>query len=472
MPRQDSANEATSAGLFNSLPTELLLNIFYQLSDLVSVDSLIHASATAYRAFNANHPADIIDHVLCHGYRRNQNTRIPVESGATHLHIRLMINLMAHIRTLEAPFMPLAKLLEEAGRLRTSERARAGQFEYFRTIRPDILCPEHLPAGISPTLVRSLLATARHIEWMTLDCLNFYLERFRAARPSRPIDTKRGFRRRATTYRKSYDLDPWGPGPVCQPFEVQDIGSPLWNEQQRVARAFWRIQLIGDMRKLAASGRLQGPPHNWPLSDIAAMERLQATDLDEFKEPVELSYIDLRATQPMEIAYNTWVRLYIPREYQETLSVLEYMQEVHGQSWPDQIPAPSHTSLNRPWPVPEHRPGDDRWLVGPSPGYKWFGRGNRNMPSRDFGSYRRLGFAFWSLERMQGHGLLPPGPWFGRHDPAFPYQHSDRARHRYHYTWRSLIREEDLVSLRCKEEEVMASNMQQRPHRAQGNWPY
>ncbi len=47
-----------------------------------------------------------------------------------------------------------------------------------------------------------------------------------------------------------------GEQPVKKPFPIHDLGPPTWVEEQRVLRAFWRMQLFHDLERAAANGSI------------------------------------------------------------------------------------------------------------------------------------------------------------------------------------------------------------------------
>lgn len=83
-------------------------------------------------------------------------------------------------------------------------------------------------------------------------------------------------------YGKKWDLGPWHEKPenVELYYPVQDIGPPLWIEQQRVLQTFWRIQLSHDMKAALLASR-----NTWP----EVSENPRWRNLDKI-EPANLWY--------------------------------------------------------------------------------------------------------------------------------------------------------------------------------------
>lgn len=66
----------------------------------------------------------------------------------------------------------------------------------------------------------------------------------------------------------------WQQKPEEKPFPVQDIGAPTWIEEQRVLRAFWRVQLFHDLKTVVNTCLLR-----WRGVDVMALDRMIVVDL-------------------------------------------------------------------------------------------------------------------------------------------------------------------------------------------------
>lgn len=257
--------------LLETVPSEVLLNIVTRLPDLVSLDSLIRASPAAFRLFN-DFAVEITECVLAAGF--------------THGYIRLIIRIIALIRS---SILPIPDLLsfqervtkavmkrgielfihncgpggpeeameneirmaeEEDGPTPTTEALahRLGLFD-------DAFAPTHLDWDVSAAVLRSILASARSNTCLALDCLEASLARFRALTPQHPVDE-------TIAFGKS-DIPMSERRIEGRPCEVYDVGPPSWSEEQRAMRACWRPQVFYDLQKAATHSML-----NWPPEDL------------------------------------------------------------------------------------------------------------------------------------------------------------------------------------------------------------
>jgi hypothetical protein len=362
---------------------------------LVTLDSLLRASPVINRFFDG-YAVEITEAIL--------------SSGFICGHIRVIIRVIALIRSSTLPIQNFRefelRVIRDALRYRSRvRRSREG------------FAPEHLAGDTKPAVIRSILATARQLTCISLDCLEFYLVRFRALRPDRLVDPK--FKFNATTAPES-----------CK-FDVQDVGPPSWTEEQRVTRAFWRLQLLYDLKKAATNSLL-----NWPENDIKAMNDLQPMDL--YGPQMHLEQGVERRTPP---------------EYEEINSVTDYMREVQGCQDPTQLwlaRASGPREVQRDWAIPAPEGKDWRKLVDPSPGYRFHRYASSDSWNNysplfltKFDSFRSLGFAFWSWERMCAYGLPVPAT------PVRQY------RHQYcYYAWQSILSPDEIAEAERKRKGV------------------
>jgi len=223
------------------LAPEVLLMIATQLPDLVSLDSLLRASPNTFRLFNNGNAVKITEAVL--------------SAGFTHHHIRVIICVIVLIRSSNLPIHNLDDFRKQVT-LEAMEN---------RTPTPGSgFSPIHLSPTTTPAVLRSILASARRITCLTLDCLEYYLAQFRSLKPQHVIDRKF----------QLVGYQPWEVHPERRECPTQEVGPPSWTEEQRVFRAFWRIQVICDLKTAASHSLLR-----WPTGDI---ERLNS------EEPIEL----------------------------------------------------------------------------------------------------------------------------------------------------------------------------------------
>ncbi|KAK8093472.1 hypothetical protein PG997_000157 [Apiospora hydei] len=417
--------------LFECLPTELLLKILSGLPDLTSLDSVLHASPTTYRIFD-RYAVDITETILAcddeivvsyhrHPCRTDEvhHGPHPIESGVTCAYIRVMFYMMAAIRSSRFPIHSLSDFCQnviDPFWWETTRRGRSTLGYYM---------PENLPQDAPPKVVRSLIATYRKLNWFSLDCLKSCLTRLESVCPSRPAMGKKAFRkgRRAGTVQNNAEGLDQVPG---QPVVVLVAGPPSWVEEQRVSRAFWRLQFLYDMQRAARGALL---PTACPAEDVELLRNYSQTQL--------LSLYGL----PHPHDGDGYARLH--PEIEEIYSVAQYLETAHGCHWPDEVvpttlPGSRSRSLQVSrsgesgwWPLPRHERRGDKKLAMASPAVRLWPGLTRHLAGRELAPVTRCaGFAFWSDERLRGRGLMG----------GQPEVLGDWGRFKYAFAWRSLVK--------------------------------
>ncbi|KAK8005989.1 hypothetical protein PG991_012286 [Apiospora marii] len=374
--------------LFELLPTELLLKVLRGLPDLTSLDSVLHASPTAYRIFD-EYAVEITETILAcdyqlvvtYNHRPNRSEEIhhgphAVESGVTCAYIRVMFYMMAAIRSGRFPVHSLSEFCEKVVDpfwWKTTRRGRA---------TPGYFMPKSLPKDTLPKVVRSLIATYRRLNWLSMDCLRFYLARFESTCPAIPAITKKAFLRgcRMGPYiNDAKALDEFGGIPI----KPRDPGPPSWVEEQRAARAFWRLQLLYDLRRAARANLL----NTWPADDVDTLRSYGQTQLLFLYDPTHV------------LNPNPHRR----PEKDEIYSAAQYLERAHGVRGDKLLAQPSAACLA--WP---RLAGHLGW---------W-----------ELARVMGLGFAFWGEERLRGRGLL-----------GNPRQIGDWGSFKYAFVWHSMV---------------------------------
>ncbi|KAK8131080.1 hypothetical protein PG984_007518 [Apiospora sp. TS-2023a] len=261
---------------FETLPTELIIQILSALTKLNDLDSVLHASPTAYRVFDA-YAAKITQTILESGYVY-QGWRICRRlrrCGDTSPNIRVLILLMILVRSSRLPTRTLADFSTAVDAI-LHINAYNNKFQDHPLwngkpkppgTRRSGFDPEPIPGDTPPAVIRSVLATSRRTTWLTWDCLHLYLARFRQLRPAHPAEKKKSFRNQPESYRKNFLLEPWNSKPPCRWPKVVDLGPPTAKEETCVARVLWLLQLRGDIKKATACSKL-----DWPVEDTEAFE--------------------------------------------------------------------------------------------------------------------------------------------------------------------------------------------------------
>lgn len=377
---------------FESLAPEILLMIVNQLPDLVTLDSLIKASPYAFRVFDDDHAVKIVESVL--------------DAGFTHYHIRGIIGVISRIRSSELQIADL------------------DAFRYLLAVdvlgNPDPtdlprVCPINLPRSTTSATLRSILASARRIESITLDCLDYYLLRFNQLAPRHLTD--------ATFH--WHGVQPWELVYDTRACPTYDIGPPSWAEEQRVSRACWRLQVICDLKKAAAASL----PQHWPGEVVEQIEQ---------GSPFWLLYDGWLLSSEMEEHYT-------PLPFEEINSVTDYIKAVHGDDVLRQL-GETRTSRDvrrdRTAPAPaEHACAE---LEEAAAGYKFYCNAERRehglspLKTMRFEVFRPFGFAIWDAERMRAYGLV--GPFEALEPPLV-----DTFQNFPSFAWRSILCAEEIA---------------------------
>ncbi|KAL1969769.1 hypothetical protein VTN77DRAFT_7278 [Rasamsonia byssochlamydoides] len=360
---------------FEHLPREVLLAIMQHVP-LPFLHSLVYASPAAARIFDAYGVA-ILEAAM--------TATLPDQ-------IQDIIRLVAMVRSSAVE----CRSLGEFSRL------------YIGPEASDF--PPPLSMDLSPAILRGMLVTAWQVWCLTHACLQHYIDRCMALQPSHLVDP---------TFEFGIKAPPWQEQPAGKRYQPRNAGPPSWVEEQRVARAFWQVQMLYDLRKAAVQGQL-----GWPQDDL---DRLHWLDAATF----------WRATGVQ--AEQIW-------------AVMEYIDEMEtkGGCSAQKPPWPVREVTVR-WPTPEPVSQDASgldWeqdavhLDKETPGYRCVGllAGHARSPLRyvTFAPFSRLGFAFWDLKRLCALELVDPPP---KSVGSFvPYG-------RLAFTWCSILSKEDLAEV-------------------------
>lgn len=414
------AADGKAAVSLQDLPTELVALILTHVADIATLDSLIRAWPAAYRVFESS-AVGITEAVLSSGYVCG--------------HIRVIFRIIALLRSGTLPIPNLAdfrrRVIVDA--MRYPSRVRSSR---------DGFAPAFLAKETPPAVIRSLLATYRQVMSASLGCLTYHLARFKTLKPEHPID------RTIKNPVWGRDIPTWQSRPQGREFNVRNVGPPSWTEEQRVNRAFWRLQLLYDLKRAASRGLLDWPDDNKAaLCDIVAVSR-------PIGGPTHLSLRSRRYGHEIWAGssdfYHAWVHTVPysghypgPPEYEELISVVNYVRIVHGQEASERLAKGEVCLAGLQGPVEIYRewslakPGVKDWktLVRPSAGagnYDYGLRGSSILNMVDFDTFGRYGFAFWSWERMFAYGLARRSE-------------SEYEEYRVTYAWESILSPEEVA---------------------------
>ncbi|KAM0457109.1 hypothetical protein ACHAPV_006748 [Trichoderma viride] len=420
MYQKTMAADGKAAVSLQDLPTELVAPILTRVADIATLDSLIRAWPAAYRVFESS-AADITEAVLSSGYVCG--------------HIRVIFRIIALLRSGTLPISNLAdfrrRVIVDA--MRYASRVRSS---------PSGFAPALLARETPPAVIRSLLATYRQVMLASLGCLTYYLERFKTLKPEHPID------RTIKNPAWSEHVPAWQSRPQGRKFNVRDIGPPSWTEEQRVNRAFWRLQLLYDLKRAASRGLLDWPDDSKAaLCDIVAVSRPIRESAHFWRR--NRRYVHQTWADCSDF-YHAWVHNFpyapndpCPPEYEELISVVDYVRTVYGQEASGRLIKGEVCLAELQGPVEIYRewslanPGVKDWktLVGASVGaerYYYGQRGKSILDMVDFDALGRYGFAFWSWERMFAYGLAKRSE-------------SEYEDYRVTYAWESILSPEEVT---------------------------
>uniref|UniRef100_L2GBG6 Uncharacterized protein n=1 Tax=Colletotrichum fructicola (strain Nara gc5) TaxID=1213859 RepID=L2GBG6_COLFN len=298
-----------------------------------------------------------------------------------------LIRLVAIVRTATADDPP-ATSLDAFVKRANHHMQHSGRGQFYSSIPPLTRTYQRQKTGA----VRSLLQIARRIAYLTPACLSYYREQWLSATPSHAEGDMRGWVYK--TWKNRY---------AGRPYSPDDIGPPVWIEEHRVTRGFWRLQLLYELQRATSENRL-----GWKM--------------DETRGPVSA-----------EGLYGA-----LRYEKEEFFTVSDFVNRIQGES--------SSWSHTRGYLMSQNPVG---WVYAnirlrhfpPSP--------IRGVPLQPF---RRLGLFIWEYDKLVKMELMSP--------TGYPF--SAKGEPSKMYTWRSLLSQEILAEV--EENLDLGSNRRQTTH--------
>lgn len=354
------------------LPPDLLVSILGFVTDITTLDNLLRASPNAWRCFDS-YGVDIAEQVL--------------DSDPMHFHVRDMIRIAAFIREGRLPIKHLAYFRKRIACEVIRHRERPYRSRAFQPKR----FPRWPPVEVRTTTIRSLFATFRRISYETLECLDFFMERFRRLRPLRPVSPDCIIDSQSLAHlRRS--------SPEKEAIPLLDPEPPwTWAEEQVVMRSFWRMRLLHDLRAAIRRGLIS----HWPECDVETLNRCSTIDIYRMEDLVRPSLSIWGITMDR----GRRQRCSQPTEHSVILNVCEYRRERQCKEIPP--------AWSRPSPVPTPMDGEeavmiDHWSVGPDH-FECLLRRDGLKQTIEFDFFRCHGFAIWSRKRLKQHGFGTTG---------------------------------------------------------------
>ncbi|EUC28780.1 hypothetical protein COCCADRAFT_40738 [Bipolaris zeicola 26-R-13] len=375
----------TEGDAFGRLPVELRIKILELSPDLFSLRSLAHASPALGRVLD-RYPLEIVEVVL--------DVTVPVET-------RRLMGAVLKARFLRFP----ASLSEAQNVAKIDSPAITDEMRSARLDR-------------AAAAVRSLLTTAQNVHAWSHACLEHLIQKSMELRPSTLIRLWDG--------RLSWKW--YGKAESHGNYVPQYTGPPSWVEEQRMVKAFWRIQFFLELQGDDNKSRLM---NCWAIQEVDVLSRSSPDDFYDmfrFQREQTLTAYDflgevISGTIPSVEAVHDdthglpkirWTEGTVPRwSCAEPPSFGRNKDIFHqGREYLDQTPLSCRflDMMSQP-----HTEGDSP-LFGLS-----------------FQPYRRYGFAIWDNKRMADLGMRDP-----TNTSVF------RNRVFYSFRWWSILTEEDV----------------------------
>lgn len=285
----------------------------------------------------------------------------------------------------------------------------------------------HLPKSIPPSILCHILGLSTRVRQLTHACLHDMIARCMALEPMH-LKTPR------FQYRRVAKFEHRQRRPPGLPYQPVDSGTPSWAEEQRVARAVWRLVLFFELRDAVVVRGLL----DWGEEDA---RRLRGLGAEEFWDGL------LIGGERMEL--ETAVKWMFPASTAPGNERLPLWRDSSSVSWGKWICC-----------CPESRPAtEEEWKDAEkcfnrfySPGYA-FGKQAiarlHSSPLRhvDFAVFRPYGFAIWDLKRMMALGFLES---FSRDDVA---QNPLLSESNLFFTWESILTKDQSEEVERKQRE-------------------
>lgn len=448
----------------DKLPSELMLRILLQMDDLPSLDSVTRANAAAYRVFKA-YSRELMEAAL--------------KTDQSCGHVKVLMRHVALICAGKYWARSMDHLIDDI-----IFYDIGAEVKYDR--RQDD-SPSWITLG--DRIIRHILRTAGNIHRAMIGCISLLHHGFIQLQPEHPVDEKFQYLTPGIVPGHHKYVPVWISRPAGYKVPTPTDLQPVWAEEQRVLRAFWRIQMVYELKLAGRQRRL-----NWAKEDLDRLAKIHAIKpvVDEFvgssilrnryrdtPKTVLIESMSKVAPEPTDQIY-TFSAHYkirdhgrhrehcsypfkgdVPSEYEEMVTVIEYLRETYGCARADAIASANRPighiaadldAAQRTWPVPE-TPTDSPYLQDmfrPTPAASFAWTVLRDMFTGSFSPFSplqitglqpftRLGFMLWSQSRMVRYGLLAKD-W-------------SCFRTEYHFAWHSVLTDDENHAFeeRCRE---------------------
>lgn len=383
---------------WEDLPTEIKVHILSELRDLGSLGALFHASPTLYRTF---------------GHNIRDYTEAIFASGYVCGHIAVLFRICALIQSGRLPVHTTKEFFR---------RVTGEAMCYYMRIResPWGVAPRKLDGEVDPVIVRRLLVTSRLIQNLADRCLHVYLERFKSLRPESNPSWQKGSRKRVG---RPYHVDYIDGKPAGTPYNVQDLDGFQWEEEQRVLRAIWRVQLIYELKRAVLKVKNLKWEDPCKVTSTPTIQQSSPLDSEDLTSFYGSRYDYQKFIWPVRSQLgqlsDDWydLRSVIHPEYEELHGVAEFIRQQHGEeagrNYINGLLCLRTLEYTRSKTIPVLSPTPNCWrtLVGTNDA-TWFYFCPRDPPDeltfrrQNFDHFAYFGFTFWCKVRMQRYGFL------------------------------------------------------------------
>lgn len=229
-----------------TLPFELLHDIVSRLDDCTSLYNLLRASPAISRVFD---------------HDGLQLTRAIFSKDNKCDQIRESISLVAILDSSSFAYPSLDAFITGFIHVTVKDIRPQRPGDPRPTSAP---LPHDLPDNTPIPTTRRVLSICAQIAYLTVACLEHYLEKFNALRLDNMVDPE------ARYSRDLKKIPPWTQRFKSFKPPINNYGPPVWEEEERVSRALWRIQLFYDLRTAAGQSRL-----SWPAEDLSRFQSMK-----------------------------------------------------------------------------------------------------------------------------------------------------------------------------------------------------
>ncbi|KAK5989968.1 hypothetical protein PT974_08231 [Cladobotryum mycophilum] len=328
------------------LPTLVLLEVIKLCSDFTTLHSLLLASRTFASIFNDN-ARTITEAIMA--------SSVPEQ--------------------IQAPMRAVVRI-----RTRTHGCQNVGE---VKDTLLDIKNMKPLPDIQETALLRKFVALAHQIHSLTHTCLEYYMEKCQALKPSRLKDPTFRY---IPVSRKAWPMRPPG-----ERYQLPILNPPSWIEEQGVLMNLWRFQAFYELQTARAKQQL-----GWTSIEIDDLEAMSILDFYDFRvhQLDQLLTVKEFIDDLRQMTHNTQYSKLPQVSSENGCFSLVCSPEPHFENLRDDKWDQSR------WYIDKRTIG---WIFHRMMSIGW----RSPLEDSEFTPYRKYGFAIWDRERMVNLGFLP-----------------------------------------------------------------